>query len=98
MAFRRLENKLKLELLNKPHGNQCYPKGTVHIIKSHKGFTPKERDELPFEVLLAYAELDKIRTIHIHFRGWEKYYKMRRRVGDQDVFGKISFQVGCSAT
>jgi len=90
IAFRRL--RYKLQKLDKELKHGRYPEGTTYIIISHS-FTPEERDKFSYEELLTLANLRVIQTEHIHFLGWCEYKAMRKRVGDNDVFGKVEIKV-----
>lgn len=90
-AFRRLEN--KLNKLNDELENKCYPQGIVYIVKKLIFHSPEERDRLTYEELVTLAELDRVKTKHLHFSGWEEYRKTRKCVGDKDVFGKLCVKI-----
>lgn len=68
---------------------RCHPQGTIFIIKKPISYTPEERERLAYKELVTLAELDSIKTEHIHFSGWDEYKKMREHVGKKDVFGKL---------
>jgi len=68
--------------------NKCYPMGIVYIIMVCH-YTPEERDELAYKELVMLSKLDGIKTEHLHFCGWEEYRKVRKQVGDKDIFGKL---------
>lgn len=91
MAFRRLEN--KLQKLDKELEHRCYPEGIIYIITSRNSLTIEERYRLSYEELLTLANLHDIQSEHIHFHGWDEYKAMRKRVGSNDVFGKVEVKV-----
>jgi len=83
-AFRQLDH--ALNKLNERLARKCYPQGIVYIIKA---YPPKQqRERFAYKELVALSEMN-MKVERVHFSGWEDYEKMRKYVGDQDVFGKL---------
>lgn len=90
MAFRRLEHKLRK--LDERLEHKCHPEGIAYIVVSRGYFTTEERDKFTYEELVTFAKLRAIQTEHIHFLNWEEYRAMRKRVGNNDVFGEVEIK------